>query len=153
LFENDPAWRERAIRVAKKTYELSEFLVDVLKKEDVGASFDGKITYHESCHLLRGIGVSNQPRKLIANVKGAEFIEMQDADRCCGFGGTFSFKYADISAAILSDKIKSIEATGADVVVGCDMGCLMNIQGMLSKKRSAVRVLHIAELLAGYELK
>ena len=151
LFENDSAWRYRATRIAKKTYELSEFLVDILKKEDVGASFDGKVTYHESCHLLRGIGISHQPRKLIANVKGAEFIEMQDADRCCGFGGAFSVKYADISAAILSDKIKNIEATGADVVVGCDMGCLMNIQGMLSKKGSTVRVLHIAELLAGYE--
>jgi L-lactate dehydrogenase complex protein LldE len=151
LFENDPAWQGRAKLIAKKTYELSEFLVDVLKKEDVGASFDGKVTYHESCHLLRGIGISRQPRTLIANVKGIDFIEMQDADRCCGFGGSFSVKYPDISAAILSDKIKSIEATGADVVVGCDMGCLMNIQGMLSKKGSAVRVLHLAELLAGYE--
>ena len=151
LFENDTEWQNRAVRVGTKTYEFSEFLVDVLNEEDVGASFDGKVTYHESCHLLRGIGVSRQPRKLIANVKGAEFIEMQDADRCCGFGGAFSIKYADISTAILSDKIKSIEATGADVVVGCDMGCLMNIQGILSKKGSTARVLHIAELLAGYE--
>jgi L-lactate dehydrogenase complex protein LldE len=152
LFENDPAWRNRADKIAAKTYELSEFLVDVLKKEDVGASFDGKITYHESCHLLRGLGISKQPRTLLANISGAEFIEMQAADRCCGFGGTFSIKYAGISAAILSDKIKTIEATGADVVVGCDMGCLMNIQGMLSKKGSTVQVAHIAELLAGYEL-
>jgi L-lactate dehydrogenase complex protein LldE len=149
LFENDSEWRSRAEKIAAKTYELSEFLVDVLKKEDVGASFDGRITYHESCHLLRGIGVSRQPRKLIANVKGAEFIEMQDADRCCGFGGAFSIKYPDISTAILSEKIKNIQATSADVVVGCDMGCLMNIQGMLSKKGSSVQVLHIAELLAG----
>jgi L-lactate dehydrogenase complex protein LldE len=151
LFENDPAWQNRAAKVAAKIYELSEFLVDVLKKEDVGASFAGKVTYHESCHLLRGIGISKQPRTLIANVKGIDFVEMRDADRCCGFGGSFSVKYPDISSAILSDKIKSIEATGADVVVGCDMGCLMNIQGMLSKKGSTVRVLHIAELLAGYE--
>jgi L-lactate dehydrogenase complex protein LldE len=151
LFENDPAWRDRADDIASKTFELSEFLVDVLKVEDVGASFDGKVTYHESCHLLRGIGISHQPRKLIANVRGSEFIEMQDVDRCCGFGGAFSVKYADISAAILSEKIKNIETTGADVVVGCDMGCLMNIQGMLSKKGSPVRVMHIAELLAGCE--
>jgi L-lactate dehydrogenase complex protein LldE len=151
LFEDDPVWRERADKIAVKTFELSEFLVDVLKTEDVGASFDGRITYHESCHLLRGIGVSRQPRRLIANVKGVEFVEMQDADRCCGFGGAFSIKYPDISTAILSEKIHNIEATSADVVVGCDMGCLMNIQGMLNKKGSPVQVLHIAELLAGYE--
>ena len=148
LFKNEPPWQDRAHRVAAKTFEFSEFLVDVLKRKDVGASFDGKVTYHESCHLLRGIGVSRQPRTLIANVKNIEFIEMPDADRCCGFGGAFSVKYADISTAILSDKIQSIEATGADVVVGCDMGCLMNIQGMLSKKGSSVRVMHLAELLA-----
>jgi L-lactate dehydrogenase complex protein LldE len=149
LFEREPEWQQRAARVGAKTYELSEFLVDVLKKEDVGAAFDGRVTYHESCHLLRGLGVCSQPRKLIANVKGAEFVEMQDADRCCGFGGAFSIKYPEISTAILSEKIEHIKATGADAVVGCDMGCLMNIQGMLSKKGLSVQVLHIAQLLAG----
>ena len=149
LLQDDPVWQKRALAIAAKTYEFSEFLVDVLQQEDVGASFDGRATYHESCHLLRGIGVSRQPRALLANIRGLDFVEMQDADRCCGFGGAFSFKYADISTAILSDKISAIEATGADVVVGCDMGCLMNIQGMLSKKGSPVRVMHIAQLLAG----
>ena len=147
LFENDSAWRDRATRIAKKTYEMSEFLVDILKKEDVGASFDGKVTYHESCHLMRGIGVSRQPRTLISNVQGIDFIEMQDADRCCGFGGAFSFKYPDISSAMLAEKVNHIEASGAEVVVGCDMGCLMNIQGMLNRKKSTIKTMHIAELL------
>ena len=148
LFMNDPAWQKRALAIAAKTYEFSEFLVDVLQQEDVGASFDGRVTYHESCHLLRGIGVSRQPRALLANIRGLDFVEMQDADRCCGFGGAFSVKYPDISTAILSEKVKAIEATGANVVAGCDMGCLMNIQGMLSKKGSSVRVMHMAQLLA-----
>ena len=142
LYDPCPAFHERL-------NEFSEFLVDVLKREDVGATFAGRVTYHESCHLLRGIGVSRQPRRLIANVRGLEFIEMQDADRCCGFGGAFAVKYADISTAVLTEKVDAIEATGADVVVGCDMGCLMNIQGMLSRKSLSVQTLHIAQLLAG----
>ena len=151
LFENEPAWRNRAAAIAAKTFELTEFLVDVLEADDVGAVFEGKVTYHESCHLLRGIGVSRQPRRLIENVKGTEFIEMQNADRCCGFGGAFSVKYADISTAILLEKITNIEATGAHVVVGCDMGCLMHIHGMLGNNGCPVRVMHIAELLAKKE--
>ena len=134
LFENDSRWLERARHVAAKTFEFSEFLVDVLKIEDVGASFEKRVTYHDSCHLMRGIGVSRQPRALIAHVKGIDFVEMHDADRCCGFGGAFSFKYPDISTAMLEDKVRNIEASGAGVVVGCDMGCLMNIQGMLNRK-------------------
>ena len=150
LFENDVRWLERARHVAEKTFEFSEFLVDVLKVEDVGASFEKRVTYHDSCHLMRGIGVSRQPRTLIAHVKGVEFVEMHDSDRCCGFGGAFSFKYPDISTAMLEDKVRNIEDSGAGVVVGCDMGCLMNIQGMLSRKNSDIKTMHIAELL-GHE--
>lgn len=147
LFKNDSRWLERARQVAERTFEFSEFLVDVLKVEDVGASFAERVTYHDSCHLMRGIGVSRQPRKLIANVKDIDFVEMHDADRCCGFGGTFSFKYPDISTAMLEDKVRNIGATGAQAVVGCDMGCLMNIQGLLNRKNINIKTMHIAELL------
>jgi len=98
---------------------------------------------------LRNLRVKAQPRKLLSNVSGAEFIEMHDSDRCCGFGGSFAVKYADISSAMAADKVNNIIASGADTVVGCDMGCLMNIQGMLSRKRSAIKTLHIAQILAG----
>ena len=147
LFENDSRWLARAEHVAAKTFEFSEFLVDVLKVEDVGASFAERVTYHDSCHLMRGIGVSRQPRVLISNVKDIAFVEMHDADRCCGFGGTFSFKYPDISTVMLEEKVRNIEASGAGVVVGCDMGCLMNIQGMLKRKNININTMHIAELL------
>jgi L-lactate dehydrogenase complex protein LldE len=147
LFENDSRWLARAEHVAAKTFEFSEFLEDVLKVEDVGASFAERVTYHDSCHLMRGIGVSRQPRVLISKVKDIDFVEMHDADRCCGFGGTFSFKYPDISTAMLEEKVRNIEASGAGVVVGCDMGCLMNIQGMLNRKNININTMHIAELL------
>ncbi|HSO17998.1 MAG TPA: (Fe-S)-binding protein, partial [Desulfosarcina sp.] len=107
-----------------------------------------RITYHDSCHLLRGIGVCEQPRRLLRNVRGAEFVEMAESDRCCGFGGAFSIKYPEISTAMLEEKVRFIAASQADLVVGCDAGCLMNIQGMLSRKGLKTRTMHIAELLA-----
>ncbi len=149
LFDDNDPWLPRARKVAAKTYELTEYLVDVLGVEDIGARYDGTITYHDSCHLLRNLRVKAQPRKLLSNVAGAEFIEMYDADRCCGFGGSFAVKYADISSAMVADKVNNIIASGADTVVGCDMGCLMNIQGMLSRKGSAIKTKHIAQILAG----
>lgn len=149
LFRNDEKWLQRARRVGAKTFELTEFLVDVLGIESVGANFNGKVTYHDSCHLLRGLGVREQPRKLLRNIKGLQFVEMKNSDRCCGFGGAFSIKYPEISVAILDEKVETILATGADIVTGCDIGCLMNIQGRLSRKRSSVKTLHIAQLLAG----
>ena len=148
LFVDDPAWLVRARQIAAKTFELTEYLVDVLGVEDLGAVYPGKVTYHDSCHLARFLGVRTQPRKLIAKVKGAELVEMADSDRCCGFGGTFAVKYADISVAILEDKVRNILATGADTVLGCDISCLMNIQGFLSRKGYPVKTLHIAQLLA-----
>ena len=147
LFGDDPRWLARARHVAAKTYEFSEYLVDVLKVADVGSSFNATVTYHESCHLMRGIGVSRQPRTLIDHVKGIDFVEMHDADRCCGFGGAFSFKYPGISTAMLEEKVRNIQASGAGVVVGCDMGCLMNIQGMLNRRNININTMHIAELL------
>lgn len=149
LFQNDPDWQRRAMIVADRTYEFTEFLVDVLEVDDVDARYDGTITYHDSCHLLRGIGVGEQPRRLLRKVRGATFIEMVDPDRCCGFGGSFSVKYPDISEAMLEDKVRNILASGADMVIGCDAGCLMNIQGMLSRKNLPIQTMHIAQLLAG----
>ncbi|MBW2338022.1 MAG: (Fe-S)-binding protein [Deltaproteobacteria bacterium] len=148
LFEGDAAWQPRARHVAARTYELTEYLVDILGVDDLGAHFDGVVTYHDSCHLLRNLRIKEQPRALLRKVSGVEFIEMNDSDRCCGFGGSFSFKYADISAAMAEDKVNNIIDSGADTVVGCDMGCLMNIQGMLSRKGSSIRTLHIAQILA-----
>ena len=148
LFADDAAWLQRAQEVAAKTFELTEYLVDILGVDDLGARCNGVVTYHDSCHLLRNLRVKEQPRSLLRKIAGAEFVEMNDSDRCCGFGGSFSFKYADISAAMAEDKVNNIIASGADTVVGCDMGCLMNIQGMLSRKGSSIRAVHIAQLLA-----
>jgi len=147
LFENDYQWLRRAQDLSNRIYEFSQYLVDVLGIDDLGARFEGKVTYHDSCHLLRGLKVREQPRKLLQKVAGADFIEMRDSDYCCGFGGMFALKYADISNAMVSDKVKNILNTGADAVVGCDMGCLMNIQGKLSRMGSKIKVLHLAQIL------
>jgi L-lactate dehydrogenase complex protein LldE len=149
LFEGDAGWSERARRLAGKTFELSEYLVDVMGMTDLGVRFRGKVTYHDSCHLHIKLGISEQPRALIRAVRGTELVEMKDSDHCCGFGGSFSFKYPVISGAILKEKVENIMATGADTVVGCDMSCLMNIQGMLSRMGAPVGVMHLAQLLAG----
>lgn len=148
LFKDDPYWRRRAESVSRKIFEFSEYLVDVLKVSDLGARFAAKITYHDSCHLLRSLCIARQPRLLLSNIRDAEIIEMKNAEKCCGFGGTFAVKYPDISCAILSEKVDNIIATGADIVAGCDMSCLMNIQGMLSRRNSLIQIKHLAQLLA-----
>jgi L-lactate dehydrogenase complex protein LldE len=149
LFADDPEMKTHAESVGPRLYELSQFLIEVLKVEDVGAAFDGRVTYHDSCHLLRELGLSRPPRQLINAVRGVEFVELDDADVCCGFGGTFSVKYPEISSAIAAEKVANIERSKADAVVACDASCLMQISGMLSRKGSSVRTLHLAELLAG----
>jgi len=152
LFKDEPGWLVRARMVAEKTYEFTEYLVDVLgvtnPGEQLGSRFDGTVTYHDSCHLSRGLGIRTQPRTLLENTPGLKLVEMDESDRCCGFGGTFSVKYPEISTAMADDKVDTILATGADAVVGCDVSCLMNIAGRLSRRRSRVRALHIAEILA-----
>jgi L-lactate dehydrogenase complex protein LldE len=148
LFQHDPKYRARAIDVGKRIFELTEFLVDELHVTDMGATFAGKVTYHDSCHLSRGLGIRSQPRKLIQHVKGAVLIEMKDSDRCCGFGGSFFLKYRDISEAMAADKVRSIVDSGADVVVGCDMGCLMRIRKQLHRIGSDIKAMHIAQLLS-----
>lgn len=149
LLSDDSEWHRRAIAVASKTFELSEYLTDVLGVEDLGTHYEARVTYHDSCKLARGLGIREQPRRLIRKVTGIEFVEMKDSDRCCGFGGSFSFKYPEISTAVLEAKVRDIEDSGADIVVSCDMGCLMNIQGMLSRRNSPIKVMHLAQLLAG----
>ena len=152
LFRDEPAQLARARMVAAKTYEFTEYLVDVLGVTDPGAQlgtrFDGMVTYHDSCHLARGLGIRRQPRLLLENIPGLSLVEMDESDRCCGFGGTFSVKYPDISTAMADDKVETILATRADAVVGCDVSCLMNIAGRLSRIGSRVRALHMAEILA-----
>jgi L-lactate dehydrogenase complex protein LldE len=149
LFEGDAEKRARARRLAARTYEFSEFLVNVLKVEDVGAQFRGRVALHQSCHLLRELNVRSEPLKLLRAVRGIELVELEHADACCGFGGLFAIKYPQISGGILQEKLDCIKRSGADVIVASDMGCLMHIGGGLSRQRVPVRTLHIAELLAG----
>jgi L-lactate dehydrogenase complex protein LldE len=148
LFGDDEQWQKRARAVASRTFELSAFLVRVLKIENVGARFRGRVTWHDACHGLRELGVRNEPRTLIRNVQEAEFVELKNADACCGFGGTFSVKYPEISAAIVDQKIEAIESSGVDAVISGDASCLMQIGGRLSRLGSRIRVMHLAELLA-----
>jgi L-lactate dehydrogenase complex protein LldE len=151
LFPDDESWRARAERIAAKTFEFSGFLVNVLKIEDLGARFSGKLTWHDACHALRDLNLRNEPRALLKNVRNAELVEMKNADVCCGFGGTFSVKYPEISVAILDNKIEAIKETDADVVVACDASCLMQIGGRLSRLGVKTKPMHIAEILNSQE--
>ena len=147
LFTEDSEWRERSRAIAALTHEFSSFLIRVLKVDDVGASWQGKLTWHDACHGLRDLQIKTEPRSLISKVRGAELIELENAEACCGFGGTFSVKYPEISLAILDQKIETIERAGVNAVVSGDASCLMQIGGRLSRKGSAVKVMHLAELL------
>jgi len=147
LFADDPAWLPRAQALAARTYELTEYLVDVLGITDLGARFPGKLAYHSSCHLLRDMGVERQPRLLLANVRDAELVELPGSQECCGFGGVFSAEHPEISSAMLARKIANIEASGVQVVVSGDCGCLTNINGGLHRLGKTQRVRHIAEIL------
>ncbi len=152
LLANDRGLRARAESLAERCHELSSFVVDVLGVEDVGARFDGRITWHHACHGLRELGLRDQPRRLMENVAGAEIVDTDSAEACCGFGGTFSVKYPEISVAILDRKIDDIERAGVDAVVSADVSCLMQIGGRLSRRGSTVRAMHLAELLDGQEV-
>lgn len=147
LFTGDPHWLARATALAERSYELTEFLVDVLGVTDLGAAFNGRITYHSSCHLLRGLGVDRQPRALLAAVRGAELVELPETADCCGFGGVFSVEHPEISAAMLERKIANLESSGASTVVACDAGCVTNINGGLHRKHKSQHAVHIAEIL------
>jgi L-lactate dehydrogenase complex protein LldE len=138
-------------RTAPRTYELSEFLVDVLGVTDVGAYFPHRVTYHPTCHSLRMLGVGDRPVRLLREVRGLELVELPRAEECCGFGGTFAVKNADTSVAMVSDKARHVRESGAEVLVAGDNSCLMNIGGSLTRQRAGVRVLHLAEILAQTE--
>jgi L-lactate dehydrogenase complex protein LldE len=139
---------ERARATAAKTYELSEFLVDVLGVEDVGATYPHRVTYHPTCHSLRVLRVGERPLRLLRNVRELDLVELPAADACCGFGGTFALKNADVSVAMLADKVAHIRETAAGVCTAGDASCLMHIGGGLSRLRTGVRTVHLAEILA-----
>jgi L-lactate dehydrogenase complex protein LldE len=149
LLSNDPTWSERAKAFGAKVFELVSFLVDVRGLKGVDASFTGSVTYHDSCSGLRELGVRNQPRQLLKSVGGLDLIELKDADVCCGFGGTFCVKYADISNAIVERKTKAIGDSGAGTLLAGDLGCLLNMAGKLSREGKPVVARHVAEVLAG----
>ena len=149
LLASDPAWRDRARKLAERSHELISFLTDVCKLEDVDAAYPGTITYHDSCSGLRELDVQKQPRALLKSVRDAHLRELPGANVCCGFGGTFCVKYPDISNRMAEDKVADIVATGADTVLAGDLGCLMQIAGKLQRQGAAIRVRHVAEVLAG----
>ncbi|WP_420408329.1 (Fe-S)-binding protein [Hoeflea sp.] len=149
LFAGDAAWEERAKRFSEKCHELISFLSDVMMVRETGSTVEASVTYHDSCSGLRELGVQEQPRKLLAGVDGLEIKEMKDSDVCCGFGGTFCVKYSDISNAIVTKKVSNIGASGADMLLAGDLGCLMNMAGKLKREGSDIEVRHVAEVLAG----
>jgi L-lactate dehydrogenase complex protein LldE len=149
LLADDPEFATEARAFAAKIYELSDFLVTLLKIDRVEAEFPHRVTFHDSCSGLRELGIAAQPRKLLGSVRGLDLVEMQDHTRCCGFGGTFAVKYGEISAAIVDEKAQAAEASGAAVLLAGDLGCLMNIAGRLARRGSAIEVRHFAEVLAG----
>jgi L-lactate dehydrogenase complex protein LldE len=139
--------RRDAERLAGRTHELSQFLVRVLGRRRFQSAVAGRLTYHDSCHLLRGLHESQSPRALLGGLAGSDFVELPGADECCGFGGSFSVRLPEVSTAILDKKLANVEATGADCVVACDAGCLMQMRGGLSRRGSRVRAVHLAEVL------
>ncbi|MFD3189947.1 (Fe-S)-binding protein [Sedimentitalea sp. HM32M-2] len=149
LFADDDAWAVRQRALSAKTWEILSFLSDVMHYRPEGIRYDGLATYHDSCSGLRDLGVHDQPRALLADVDGLRLTPLQGNDECCGFGGTFCVKYPDVSNAIVGDKADKIAATGADTLLGGDMGCLMNMAGKLSRRGSDVRAYHTIEVLAG----
>jgi L-lactate dehydrogenase complex protein LldE len=149
LFAAEPDWQSRAAALSAKTFELTSFLIDVMKQDGVAAKLDAKITYHDSCSGLRELGVKQQPRQLLQSVEGLELVEMQTPETCCGFGGTFCVKYGEVSTDIVGRKTADINATGADLLLAGDMGCLLNMAGKLQREGSKVQVRHVAEVLAG----
>jgi L-lactate dehydrogenase complex protein LldE len=147
LFANDLRLARQAEALAGKTYEFSQFVVNVLGVTDVGAAFPQRVTYHPSCHGARLLGVKDEPLTLLRAVRDIELVDLPYAADCCGFGGTFAVKMGDVSTAMAAEKVKHVQETEAAVLVGTDMGCLMNIGGRLSREGAPIRVMHVAELL------
>jgi len=149
LFADDPVLGPAAQALAARTWELTGFLVDVLKVSGLTARYDGTVAYHDSCSSLREMNVRDQPRALLAQFEGVELADISDGEACCGFGGTFAVKYGDISAQIVGKKAANVVRTGADTLVAGDLGCLFNIAGKLKRDGATMKVRHVAEILAG----
>ena len=149
LFRDDPAWLSRAQALVNRVHEFTEYLVDKLGVTDVGAHWDGLLTYHPSCHALRGISIDRQPRALLANVRGAQIVDLPNAEDCCGFGGIFSVEHPELSAEELKRKISNLEESKSPTLVVTESGCLMHIAGGLHRQKRNQRVMHIAEILRG----
>lgn len=147
LLKDEPVWKGKAKLLKEKTYELTQFLTGVLGIEDTGAEFHAKATYHTSCHMTRLLGVKEAPLKLLRHVKGLEMVDLPNRHDCCGFGGTFSIKMPKISEQMVDEKVEHIEETKAEILIGADGGCLMNIGGRLTREHKPVKVMHIAEIL------
>jgi len=148
LFEKEPETLARARAIGSRVFEFSTFLTEMAGVEDVGARMEDVVTFHDGCHALRELGIRSAPRRLLSNVRGLELREMIPAEECCGFGGTFSVKFAELSGAMARTKIEAIVKTGANTVVSLDPSCLMQIQGALSRAGSGIRTMHLAEVLA-----
>lgn len=149
LLKADPAYSDKAAELAGRCYELTSFLVDVLKHESLDVAYEGQITYHDSCSSLREMGIKQQPRRLLNNVNGCQLIEMNDTESCCGFGGTFCIKYSAISTRMVDDKVNNVKNSGAHTLVAADLGCLLNIAGRIKRLGLPIKVFHVAEVLAG----
>ncbi len=149
MLAEDSVWSARARAMSAKTHELISFLTDVLHVKNVDAKFVGDATYHDSCSGLRSLGIKDQPRQLLASVDGMRLVEMQDAEVCCGFGGTFCVKYSDISNVMVEKKSSNVKTTRAPLLMAGDLGCLINIKGKLAREGTNVEVRHVAEVLAG----
>ncbi|MCK9402550.1 MAG: (Fe-S)-binding protein [Chitinophagaceae bacterium] len=147
LFENSSDMA-LAKKTAERIFEFSEFLIHILKKDDIGAIFNGKATYHDSCAALRECKIKNEPRQLLSKVKGLELVEMNEVETCCGFGGTFAVKFEPISIAMGDQKVTNAAATGAEYLISTDMSCLMHIDGCNKHKGAGLKVLHLADVLA-----
>lgn len=148
IFKDDAGWAARHAALAAKSHELSSFLVDVAGWSPSGR-YDGRVTYQHGCSGLRELGVRGQPERLLTGLAGLDYVPLSQPETCCGFGGSFCVKYPEISTSIVDDKVADIEATGADTLIGGDLGCLLNIEGRLARRGSAVKVFHTAEVLAG----
>lgn len=149
LFEENDPWRERATKLGKRMYDLTDFIVNVLGVKDVGAEYNAKAVYHASCSLWRKLGVVNEPLELLKHVKGLELLPFDSSENCCGFGGTFSVKMAEVSGEMVKEKVMYMEAVHPDVVIGADSSCLINIGGRLSREGQLdhIKVLHIVDVL------
>lgn len=151
LFQGDAKWEERAKALANKTYEFTQFIVDVLKVDDVGAKLTGNATYHTSCHMSRLLGVKEAPLKLLEKVEALNITPLPHSHDCCGFGGTFSVKMTPISEQMVDEKVQHVDETQTDILVGADCGCLMNIGGRIERKGKPIKVMHIASILNSKE--